>query len=103
MATVGRLKLRFTDRAESDMKAIRAYIARDRPRGAARVIARLASAARGLREFPEIGRRGSEAGTREFVVSPLPYILVYEIDEVGKTVAVLNVVHAARDRTSRET
>lgn len=48
--------------------------------------------------FPFMGRAGKLAGTREWIVRGLPYIVVYQVDDSSETVAVLGIVHGARDR-----
>jgi plasmid stabilization system protein ParE len=50
----------------------------------------LAAAAR-LAEFPETGRPGRRAGTRELVVSRTPYLVPYRVR--GEFVEVLRVLH----------
>ena len=54
----------------------------------------LSERARNLLDFPEMGRPGMLADTRELTVHP-NYRLVYEL--VGDDVHILNVVHARRD------
>lgn len=48
-----------------------------------------------LRTFPHRGRLGREKGTRELVLSPLPYIVVYRVR--GDDVQILHLHHGARD------
>lgn len=48
-----------------------------------------------LRDFPEAGRIGRIAGTRELVVHGTPYVAAYSIE--NNTVVVLALIHAARD------
>jgi toxin ParE1/3/4 len=45
-----------------------------------------------------MGHVGRARGTYEWVVVGLPYIIVYEIDEVAQEVAIVAVFHGARDR-----
>jgi toxin ParE1/3/4 len=47
--------------------------------------------------FPQVGRLGRSPDTREWVVTGLPYIIVYEIAD-DQAVAVLGVFHAAQDQ-----
>lgn len=59
-------------------------------------VRKLYEAARSLKQMPQRGRVGQAPGTRELVVSPLPYIIVYgvELDIVN----ILRLLHAARER-----
>jgi toxin ParE1/3/4 len=47
-----------------------------------------------LRDFPRMGRPGRAPNTRELVLAPLPYIVVYRVDE--KAVQILRVLHGAQ-------
>lgn len=46
--------------------------------------------------MPNRGRIGREDGTRELVISGLPYIAVYRIK--GEAIEVLHIYHGAQDR-----
>jgi len=46
--------------------------------------------------FPRRGRPGRAPGTRE-LVTVVPYVIVYEVDETD-TVMILRVWHGAQDR-----
>ena len=45
-----------------------------------------------------MGHVGRDAGTHEWVVPRLPYIVVYEVDQVQERVVVVAVFHGAQDR-----
>ena len=47
-----------------------------------------------------MGHAGRVRGTYEWVVVGLPYVIVYEVDEVGGQVAIIAVFHGAQDRDS---
>lgn len=90
----------WTRRARDDLAGIVRWIARDNREAAARVAARILSAAAGLAGMPDRGRTGRVAGTRELVLAPLPYIVVYAVEEhpatvTGMRVVVLRVLHGA--------
>ncbi|CAK7262210.1 type II toxin-antitoxin system RelE/ParE family toxin [Shinella sp. YE25] len=55
---------------------------------------RIAVAARRLCDFPESGRTGRVAGTRELVVTGTPYLAAYLVS--GETVRILRVLHGAQ-------
>ena len=83
----------WTDKAVSQRTEIVDYIAADDPGAAIALDERFRDAASRLIEFPESGRPGHIAGTRE--VFPHPhYRLVYEVDD-GE-IWILTLVHTAR-------
>jgi toxin ParE1/3/4 len=43
--------------------------------------------------FPNRGRSGQVSGTREIVLAPLPFVVVYQVDD---EVQVLRILHAAQ-------
>jgi plasmid stabilization system protein ParE len=53
-------------------------------------------AAERLTEFPRMGHAGRVAGTHEWVVRGLPYVIVYQSD--ATEVLILGVFHGAQDR-----
>jgi toxin ParE1/3/4 len=85
------MRVVWTAPALRDLASLRAYIAGDRPAAAERQVERIVAAAARLAEFPETGRLGRRAGTRELVVSRTPYLVAYRIR--GELVEVLRVLH----------
>ena len=71
------------------------YIFRQNPAAAKRVIDRIIASTQRLKDFPESGRMGQIAGTREVIVSGLPYIVIYRIAK--SSVEILRVFHTARN------
>jgi toxin ParE1/3/4 len=51
---------------------------------------------RELKRWPGRGRPGREAGTREILFPPMPYVVVYRVRE--QTIGVIRIYHAAQDR-----
>jgi plasmid stabilization system protein ParE len=51
-----------------------------------------------LPELALMGRPGLVPGTREIIEAP--YIIVYEVREADGEIAILSVVHGARNRTA---
>jgi toxin ParE1/3/4 len=84
--------------ALDDLKKQLVYIAVDDPIAAARVVDRLRKAAAHLEDFAT-GRPGTVVGTYEKSVTGLPYMIAYEIvpRDAGEVVAILRVIHTARD------
>jgi plasmid stabilization system protein ParE len=93
------MRLRFTAEAREHIAGIYSYISDRSPAAATQVIARIRLAAERLTEFPRMGRAGRVAGTHEWVVRGLPYIIVYEIGTTDpEELLILGVFHAAQDR-----
>lgn len=76
-----------------DLAGIHAYIARDNPFAAKRVVGAVREAVAMLKEHPGCGRPGRIDGTRELVVGRYPYIVAYR---VTAAVEILAVVHTSR-------
>jgi len=73
------VKLEWSAFSFADRDSIFDYIEADSPRAAIAVDDAIAKAARQLIDFPQSGRIGRVTGTRELVVSTLPYIVAYAI------------------------
>jgi toxin ParE1/3/4 len=87
------LKVRWTELARDDVARIVRHIANDNVTAALRTGDRIVSATEGLSQFPERGRLGEEAGTRELVISGTPYLTIYRI---AAEVEILRVIHGAQ-------
>jgi toxin ParE1/3/4 len=60
------------------------------------VVRAIYDAASALLAFPSRGRPGRKEGTRELVLSPLPYIVICTVrDDI---VFVIRILHGAQDR-----
>ena len=94
------MRVTFDPAARDELDDIFQWIARDSPRAAHELIARIEAKVMRL-EFPELthmGRPGLVEGTRELL--EWPYIIVYKVFEDRGEIAVLTVVHGAQDRDS---
>jgi addiction module RelE/StbE family toxin len=89
------VKIEWTPLALQDRIEIFEFIASDSVTSAGRVDDAFDSQVEQLIEHPNSGRAGRLAGTRELVVSQLPYIIVYKVAK--ESVLVLRVMHTARD------
>jgi addiction module RelE/StbE family toxin len=49
-----------------------------------------------LRDFPQTGRVGRITGTREWVVSRAPYMIIYELELTDNHMLLLRILHTAR-------
>jgi len=86
--------IRWTRLALRRLDQIGAYIARDNPDAAVRVIARLVTAVDALAEHPALGRAGRIKTTRELVLPDIPYIIAYRV--MDRNVDILTVMHTAQ-------
>lgn len=87
--------VQWTDEAEIDLENILTYYFEEAGERVARAVHdRMREQIETLRLFPERCRIGRVAGTKEYVLSRLPYVAVVQMD--GQTVYVLNVIHTAR-------
>jgi toxin ParE1/3/4 len=84
----------WLDEALADLRAIGEYIERDNAEAAYRVMRRIKAVADTLADSPEMGRPGRVEGTRELVISDLPYILPYQITD--DAIRILAVMHTSR-------
>lgn len=91
---MSRRTLRWTQRALRRLDDIGAYIEKDDPLAAARVVSRITSAAEALTEQPAMGRVGRIKGTRELVLPDISYILPYRV--AGNGIEILTVLHTAQ-------
>jgi addiction module RelE/StbE family toxin len=89
-------RLRWSLAAVGDLEAIASYLHLHHPSLAAETIQRLYTAAQSLKRFPYSGRIGRKSGTRELVLAPLPYLLIYSVDE--HAVHILRFLHTAQER-----
>ena len=94
-------EVRYTLDALAHLDTIHSYIEAHNPVAAQRVIARIRAAAERLGEFPKMGHRGLLAGTYEWSVTGLPYIIVYDLNPDASEVIILGVFHGAQDRENR--
>jgi toxin ParE1/3/4 len=84
--------------AEDDLDRIFTWIARDNPRAAAEMMARIRDRINLLEldALAHMGRPGFVAGTRELI--EFPYIIVYAVDDERREIVVLSIVHGAQNR-----
>ena len=84
----------WLDEALEDLKSIGKYIAQENANAAYHVLIKIKATADNLSRHPEIGRPGRVFGTREIVMSDLPYILAYQITD--RNIRILAVMHTSR-------
>ncbi|WP_339073505.1 type II toxin-antitoxin system RelE/ParE family toxin [Sinorhizobium meliloti] len=80
--------------ALDDRDTIFSYIEGENPRAAVHVDEEIVSAVRRMLDFPESGRPGRVAGTRELVFPRTPYIAAYML--MADRIRILRVLHGAQ-------
>jgi addiction module RelE/StbE family toxin len=88
------MHLRWTAAAATDLERIADYLFSHAPDRAPRLIRSVYEAPETLLSFPHRGRPGKKAGTRELVLSPLPWIVVYTVQD--DVVHVVRILHGAQ-------
>ena len=85
------MRVLWTPAAADDLEQIADYLLEQNPTVAIAVVRRIYKAAIRLKQFPDVGRSGRKAGTRELVISSLPYIVIYEVME--DAVRITRILH----------
>lgn len=88
------MRIRWLRRALQDMDEIATHIAKDDPEMAKEVLRAIRSKTLALKDAPAMGRPGRLPGTRELVLTGLPFILPYRVE--NQEVRILRVLHTRR-------
>ncbi|MDO8261893.1 MAG: type II toxin-antitoxin system RelE/ParE family toxin [Gallionella sp.] len=88
------MPVRWLRKALLNLDQEASYIAQDNPKAAANLVLHLRDSALLPGDQPNLGRPGRIPGTRELVVSNLPYILPYRVR--NDIVEILRVFHMSR-------
>ena len=91
------MKVRISTAARADIKAVFDFIYPDSPRAAEAVFLAILDATDSLAKFPNRGRPGLLAGTRELVVSATGHIVTYSVE--NGVVTVIRIQHGREDRS----
>jgi toxin ParE1/3/4 len=73
-------RIRWAPAAADDLENIRNYLSEHHPSLVQSTIRKLYDAALSLKRFPNRGRIGHKEGTRELIMAPAPYIIVYCVE-----------------------
>jgi addiction module RelE/StbE family toxin len=87
------MRVKWTHKALDNLDSAVQYIAADKPSAASEVARKILNAAEALANQPGMGRPGRVAGTRELIITGLPYILPYT--EKNGTIFILRVLHTS--------
>lgn len=88
------MELRWPQRAADDLENLADYLFHNAPWRVAELVRGLYEAPGALLAFPNRGRPGRKSGTRELVLTPLPYIVVYQIS--GDVIYIVRIIHGAQ-------
>lgn len=89
------MRIRWTEPAVRDLKHICNYLEEHKSSAVAqRVAVAIYETIDGLAQFPQRGRVGKKAGTREIVIQRLPYLAIYRIRL--DALEVLRILHGAQ-------
>ena len=88
------MNLEWMPDAIEQLDDLEAYISDHDPAAAKRVVQAIRERAEILVGQPRLGREGRLVGTRELILAPLPYIVIYRVADTR--VEVLAVISGAR-------
>ena len=90
------MKIILSPLANQDLDDIESYIFKDNPTAAVDVILTILDKIETvIATNPSIGRKGRMLGTREFVLSDLPYIIPYRVKDGA--LEILRIMHTSRE------
>ncbi len=93
------MNVRFTRKALADLDQLRAFIAKENPAAASRLVTRLLDLAWGLGDNPKEGRKTDEPDILVLVAPRLNYLIFYRI--AAAEIQILHIRHTARSRWRR--
>ncbi len=88
------MRLRWTESAWADLERISDYLFEQTPLHAPRLTPAIYHAPEILLRSPLIGRPGRKQGTRELVMTPLPWVLVYVVSK--ESIDIVRVLHGVQ-------
>jgi toxin ParE1/3/4 len=89
------MKIRWSAEAAADLEAILRRIREDNPTAASRTVRKVYDGVMALKKFPKRGRPGWVQGSRELVLSPLPYVVMYRVK--GPIIEISRIYHGAQN------
>ena len=88
------MRIRWTEGATDNLTQVEEYIARDNPAAAVNTVLKIIATAEMLADYPALGKRGRERGTRELVIAGLPFCIIFAI--YREELVVIRVLHTSR-------
>jgi len=90
------MQLRWTEDDANDLEQIADYLFEHSPERAAKLVRKIYEFPAKLLAFPLRGRLGKKQGTRELILAPLPYIVIYSVR--GDLIYIARILHGAQHR-----
>jgi len=88
-------RVRWSPAAAEDLEGISDYLREHHPGLRQSTISSLYKAARSLKTSSHRGRLGKREGTRELIMAPMPYVIVYGVEP--QMVHIFRVLHTSRE------
>jgi addiction module RelE/StbE family toxin len=89
------MRIRWTVPAAGDFESIRDYLQQHFPHFAEPTIRTIYQRIGSLKAHPYRGRPGHRSGTRELLLAPLPYVVVYAVK--ADAIEILHIYHGSQD------
>ncbi|MBY3050093.1 type II toxin-antitoxin system RelE/ParE family toxin [Rhizobium leguminosarum] len=90
------MRIIWTETARRARQQATAYIAAQNRAAALDVLDEVSRQTILLRDHPEMGRKGRRQGTREFIISRTPFVVVYRYLPKSETIEILHFLHGAQ-------
>lgn len=87
------MRIRWTEGAVGNLDQVEKYVELENPPAAVATVNKIIDSAQVLADYPTIGKRGRERGTRELIVAGLPYIVIYALQR--EELVILRVLHSS--------
>ena len=87
------MRICWTEGADSNLDQVEEYIAQENPPAAVATVNKIIDSVQMLADYPTVGKRGRERGTRELVIVGLPYIVIYAVHR--EALVILRVLHTS--------
>lgn len=88
------MRIRWSPSAADNFVSLAEYIRSENPSAAERIVNKIHDRILLLKKFPESGRPGRMKETRELVLAPLPFIVVYRVRH--DFIELIRILHAAQ-------
>lgn len=88
------MRVELADTAKLDIAEIQEYLSEHAPQFLESTLKRIQQGLRLVARMPRIGRSGIHAGVRQWSLSPLPYVIHYQVFD--DFILVDHIRHAAR-------